>query len=210
MKRLATNCVIAAYIGALCFGIVAHAIKYKVNSHPGMYYIVWDMFCGWAAYSSRTQIIAEGESGRYYQVAPPPWGELKPFGHIERRHYDPYEDLMGKLIRNNLRNTSHEPITNVYVVEEIWPKKFNLPDDVWAERFNGQPKDVRHYYNVRGVYNGAGVKLQCRPTWNDLQIARSVADNPRLRKQAQGAQPFFTHTYEGPGSTQRSMAPSAN
>ena len=66
MKRLATVLFILAYIGSLGWGIVAHAVKYKASSHPAMYFVVWDMFCGWSAYANRTQIIAEGESGRYY------------------------------------------------------------------------------------------------------------------------------------------------
>lgn len=204
MKRFAAILFICAYLSALSWGVVAHAVKYKVASHPIMYYVVWDMFCGWSAYSSRLQVIAEGESGRYYEVAPAPWGELNPFGHIERRHYDPFDDLMPRMIRNNLRNTTHEPISNVYVVEEIWPKKFNLPDDVWLEKF-GTPKDKKTYYNVRSVYNADGVKTQCRLAWYQLQILRSVSDNPRLQRQATGSQPFFTVTTE-----RSSMAPAGN
>lgn len=204
MKRFGAILFISAYLCAMSWGIVSHAVKYKVGSHPIMYYVVWDMFCGWSAYSNRLQVIAEGESGKYYEVSPAPWGELNPFGHIERRHYDPFDDLIPKIIKNNLRNTTHEPIANVYVIEEVWPKKYNLPDDIWEEKF-GKPKNLQPYYNVRSVFTGDGVKTQCNLAWYQLQIVRSVANNPRLQQQAAGSQPFFTNVRSG-----NSMAPAGN
>ena len=209
MKRLATVLFILAYIGSLGWGIVAHAVKYKASSHPAMYFVVWDMFCGWSAYANRTQIIAEGESGRYYEVSPPPWGELTPFGAIERRHYDPFGDLMPGLIRNNLRHTSHEPINNVYVIQEVWPKQFNLPDDIWDEKF-AKAKDPHKYYNVKSVHDESGLKTQCRPDWHAMQVALSVSANPRLQRQAQTSKPFYMFNSSAGSGQQGSMAPRGN
>lgn len=209
MKRLVTVLFIVAYLGSLGWGVVSHAVKYRTGDHPAMYFVVWDMFCGWSAYANRAQIIAEGESGRYYEVSPPPWGELAPFGNIERRHYDAYGELMSKLIRNNLRNTSHEPIINVYVVEEVWPKQFNIPDEVWAEKF-AKAKDPHRYYNVKSVHDETGLKTQCFPGWHDLQLLSSVSANPRLQRQAQSSKPFFIYQSAGSGGQQRSMAPRGN
>ncbi len=207
MKRFAAIAFICCYLSTLSWGIVSHAVKYKVGAHPAMYFVVWDMFCGWSAYSTRTQVIAQGESGQYYQVSPAPWGELHPFGSIERRHYDTNDLLMPRLIQTNLKNTAHEPISTVYVVEELWPKKFNLPDELWEQQFN-EPKDVMKYYNVRSVHDADGTKIQCRPNWFSVQLSRSVSDNPRLQKQAQRTMPFFSITPAG--QTQHSMAPNAN
>ena len=63
VKKWLTHLVITGYIGALAWGLVSHTFEYKNDSHPAMYYIVWDMFCGWGSYSNRVQVIAEGESG---------------------------------------------------------------------------------------------------------------------------------------------------
>ena len=35
--------------------------------------------------------------------------------------------------------------------EECWPKKYNLPDDLWAMRFS-EPKDPMSYFWLRDVY----------------------------------------------------------
>jgi hypothetical protein len=205
MKRLGAIAFICAYLGALSWGTFAHAVKYKNAAHPIMYYVVWDMFCGWSAYSTRLEVIAEGESGKYYQVSPPPWGELSPFGDLERRHYDVNDHLMPELIRNNLAHTAHEPITSVYVVEEVWSKRFNLPDEIWNEKFN-EPKVPVKYYNVSGVYASDGTKTQCRPKWLALQVVRSIADNPRLQRQAATSNSYFTIN----ASNGRPMTPKGN
>jgi len=46
MKRWLSHFTIAVYLAALSWGIVAHALSFGAASHPGMYFLVWDMFCG--------------------------------------------------------------------------------------------------------------------------------------------------------------------
>ncbi len=110
MKRLIAVGTIFAYLGVLVAGLGSHALNYKTDAHPTMYFIVWDMFCGWSAYEDRTHIIGQGESGRYYDLAPAPWGDYRPFGDIERHHYDPFATHAGNLAMNTLRYSDHEPI----------------------------------------------------------------------------------------------------
>ncbi|GAF86661.1 unnamed protein product, partial [marine sediment metagenome] len=74
MKRWLTHLLIVTYLGTLFAGVACHALELGVQSHPGMYMIVWDMFCGWSSYAGRIEVIGEGESGKYYQLAPGPWG----------------------------------------------------------------------------------------------------------------------------------------
>ena len=62
LKRGLSYLTITSYVGILLFGIFCHTFSFRTGSHPGMYYIVWDMFCGWSAYSIRTHIIGEGIS----------------------------------------------------------------------------------------------------------------------------------------------------
>jgi len=107
MKRWLTHSFIAAYLLALSWGIVAHAVNFGTGAHPAMYYVVWDMFCGWTSYSSRTLIIGQGESGKYYELAPGPWGEFKPFGKLGRRNYDPSGTHSPKLALNALRRPNY-------------------------------------------------------------------------------------------------------
>ena len=120
MRRLIACGVIGVYLFALAFGVFSHAVGYKSSSHVGMYFIVWDMYCGWSGYEVRHHIIAEGESGKYYELTPPPWGEFVPFGSAERHHYDGSTVYTGQITAHILAHTDHEPITQVVLVEESW------------------------------------------------------------------------------------------
>lgn len=190
MKRWLAIGTIATYLSVMFYGVAAHALNYKPNSHPSMYFIVWDMFCGWSAFSNRIHVIAEGESGRYYEVTPSPWGEIKPFGDLERHHYDPFGMHVDDIAFNTLKHTAHEPITRVYLVEEIWAKKFNLPDRLWEARYP-EPKEPYSYFHLQQVYNGEGRQLRRNANWFDYQVANSLNDNPRLHAAARREQPAW-------------------
>jgi hypothetical protein len=91
---------------------------------------------------------------------------------------------------NTLRHTEHEPITRIYVVEELWPRKYNLPDHLWAKRYP-EPKDPMSYYQTRSVYTGDGQLVQTWPTWLARAAQDCVLDNPRLRQDMQTGRPFY-------------------
>lgn len=194
MKRWLTHGVIAVYLGALSWGIVSHTVSFGTGAHPVMYFLVWDMFCGWSSWEGRIHVIGEGASGRYYELAPAPWGEIIPFGSIGRRHYDYLGNHSPRFARNAIRHTKHEPITRVIVVEENWPKKYNLPDELWGQRFEG-PKEPHRYYQVRHVYTPDGMLVRSYPTFLNLQAAWGVSQNPRLHAEVRRSQPFFSPVY---------------
>ena len=54
MKNWFAKLTIGLYLSMSFIGIAAHAMNFGTNSHPAMYYFVWDMFCGWAAHEIRT------------------------------------------------------------------------------------------------------------------------------------------------------------
>lgn len=190
MKRWLSIGVITAYLGAMVFGVAAHALNFKQTMHPAMYFIVWDMFCGWSCYENRLHIIGEGESGRFYRLAPGPWGEFVPFGAISREHYDPFVNHAVTIATSTLRHTEHEPIERIYVVEENWAKKFNLSDEAWAARYD-EPKDPKNYYHLRQVFNGEGKPMGTNPSWFDYQLQLCLSDNPRIWRDAHHGKPFY-------------------
>jgi hypothetical protein len=190
MRRWLTHGFIAAYLSALSWGIVSHALKFGNFSHPVMYYLVWDMFCGWQAYESRYHILGEGESGTLYELAPGPWKAFCPFGDLPRNHYDALGHTFAKMAFNTLRHTDHEPMRRLLVVEECWPKKLNLPDHLWALRID-EPKDPLSYFWLRAAFSPDGEVLHAAPDFTAWAYGRMVADNPRLLQDAQRGRPFF-------------------
>lgn len=190
MKRWLSYLCISTYLGALLFGCVSHAFDVLPNCHPIMYFLVWDMFCGWAGYEGRMQVIGEGESGKFYELAPAPWGEYHPYGYLGRQHYDP-ECRQGERIGHMcLRHTQHEPMVRMFVVEQEYPKRFNLPDAQY-EAYYGKPKDNYTYCHTRFVVTPHGEILSSQPTWFLYQYHLALRDNPRLMSDARRSQPFL-------------------
>jgi hypothetical protein len=178
MKRLLAVGTIVAYLGVLLAGLGSHALNYRTSAHPTMYFIVWDMFCGWSAYEDRTHIIGQGESGRYYDLASAPWGDYRPFGDVARHHYDPFAAHSGVLAQSTLRHTEHEPIQQIFIVQEMWAKKFNLPDKLWNERYP-EPKNPHSYFHVRKILGPGGQVQADNLAWfgQSLPFRQSAASS---------------------------------
>ncbi len=193
MKSVLTILFIGAYLGALSFGAVGHALKVGLCGNTLSYLVVWDMFCGWTAWDSRTHLVAEGASGQFYDLREP-WGEFHPFGHVARIHYDHTNHLLPRHINNVLRHTAHEPIERVFAIEEVWPKQYNLPPDLYDQYF-GRPNDKMSYYHLRVVCANDGTPLQIFPDWHAEQKLKAVYDNPRLRRQSANATSLFSTLY---------------
>jgi hypothetical protein len=198
MRRVLVLAFIALYLGALAYGNLCYALGHGTGSHPLMYFIVWDMFCGWSAYDSRTHIIARGESQKYYELAPAPWGEIHPWGSLGRRHYDGFNTHTGRIALNTLRHAAHEPIERIFVIEECWAKRFNLPDAVWASRYDG-PRDVTKYHRLRSELLADGTPVKRQSAWLAHQSLLTVWENPRLQQDAELSRSLFLREGELPG-----------
>ncbi|MFH5803535.1 hypothetical protein [Alienimonas sp. DA493] len=209
LSRWAAGLFIGGYLSVLGAGVAAHALEFNQGAHPLMYYIVWDMFCGWSAQSYRTHVIAEGESGTWYEVGTGPWEESRPFrpyGDLARIHYDVNATHSARAALNVLRHTSHEPIVRIALVEEVWAKKFNLPEPHWSERWN-VPKDPASYYAVRHVLSADGQLLGSRPGWATEVVQRHVQDREKIRRLSARAAPMLAGsgrtTHAGPAVERR-------
>ncbi len=181
---------IATYLGSLFLGLAMHAMRFKHDAHPVMYFYVWDMFCGWAAFESRTHLIGEGESGAYYRLSPGPWGDFKPYGDLTRNHYDYHGNALVGMALNALKHTDHEPMRRILFVEESWPKKYNLPDSLWAAMFS-EEKDPMSYFWVRGTYSPEGERLDNRMTFLNQLYSDAVMNNPRLQADSTRGRPVM-------------------
>lgn len=190
MKRRLTHLTIVAYLGIIGFGLVSHMIGYRQHSNPAMYFIVWDMYAGWAAYETRLHILGEGESGAYYELSVPPWGEFRPYGDTPRRHYDVQALFTDKLAALTLRHTEHEPLRQIVLVEEAYSKKYNLPDALWTRRF-AEPKEPHSYYHIRAVLAPDGRFLGRTLEWPSLLANYVIMDNPRLRAEISRGHTFL-------------------
>lgn len=179
MKRLFAITFIVGYLTVLAAGVVSHTLEYGKRAHPAMYYVVWDMFCGWNAYANQYRVVAQGESGKYYDASRSPWGDLYPHGDVERLNYDTLMVNAKTVALNYIRQTAHEPIVRVILVEEYWPKKYDFPDYLWNRRYDA-PKERHSYFNKCVEFDMDGTVLREYPSWYSRQGYQSIYDNPRL------------------------------
>lgn len=172
---------IALYLGWLGHGVVCHALQFRVGAHPAMYFTVWDMFCGWSAWADRTHIVAEGESGRYYELTTP-WQEYHPFSDLGRQHYDPIGHFGGRIGAHRLRHTRHEPIRGIHLISESWSKKFNLPDSLW-HALHDEPRRPTHYFRQTASFSPDGRLVAKKSAFLDRQRERWLAASIRGQTQ---------------------------
>ncbi|MEX0728004.1 MAG: hypothetical protein WD065_17145 [Planctomycetaceae bacterium] len=189
VRSWSVHLTIACYLGVLAFGIFSHTFNYKKGNHPAMYYVIWDMFCGWSAYDFRVHILGEGESGTIYELAPGPWGQVCPYGELARQHYDTFCNAIYRQAMNTLDHSAHEPMTRIFCVEESWAKKYNLPDAIWKKRYP-EEKDLYSYYHLRAIIDVEGNNLHRNTNWYSYHMTNFMMDNPRLVGDSHRYQPF--------------------
>ena len=190
MKRVAISLFIVGYLGALTFGLFCHALNFKTGDHPVMYFLVWDMYCGWSGYETRQHVIGEGESGTYYDLTDTPWGSITPYGGHPRQTHDYAGTFVMGMAQNALRQTQHESIIRLFHIDEAWPRKYNLPDDLWEQRYS-EPKEWQPYYQVRQVATPGGQILERKPAWLTLAHQSCIIDNPRLRRDMSKGRQYY-------------------
>lgn len=189
MRRGITHLIIVVYLGVLAYGLVAHTLQYKPYSSIAKYFIVWDMYCGYNPFEKRSLLVAEGESGHWYDVSPA-WGDIRPFGSATRQDYDAWGIYSGRIAANTLRHTRHEPIVRVMLVEQLWSKKYNLPDSLWQRQFD-EPKEPRSYYYIRSLFEPDGTLTTLHYDWRSNLAYHAISDNPALRARVAGARQHF-------------------
>ncbi len=198
MKRWLVNAGLCGYLAALVFGFLCVASQVRFF-FPPLYFLTFDMYGGWSGYDAKMQIIGEGESGRFYKLSPGPWGEFDPYSsRLSRQCYDQAFEYGRILIRPALAHTEHEPILRVFVVEQEYPKKFNLPDAQY-EAYYQKPNPHRVYSHTRMVIDPEGQILSESPTWLRFQDNLCVVDNPRLVTNATHNRPFLWSVQQAPG-----------
>jgi hypothetical protein len=190
MKRYLIIGFISVYLSTLVWGVVANTLSFGVNSHPMMYMIVWDMFCGWSAYDYRHHLVAEGTDGEYYAVEPAPWGTIYPYGNLPRHQYDYTANFTNEFVKHVLSKTDHVPINRVLLIEETWAKKYNILDHLYSWSY-GKEKDIHKYYNLQAVISPEGENVARNYNFINAVSSTQVMENPKIRTMMQSSRPFY-------------------
>ena len=137
--------------------LAAHAAVFGLNllgdvqRHPIVYFFTWDMFPGSYDFSTRRMAVAQTRSGMYYQLYPSAAqrfrGGVK--GDMTRADLDRsgvrFKALVEQALAREQPRFRDDPIVRVSLVEQFWPSRLNLPEDL-GEAWLGQPqRDVRYW-----------------------------------------------------------------
>lgn len=191
MRRWIVGCFIASYISVLGFGLACQTVRMGTAAHPLMYFIVWDMYCAWGAYNHGYRAVAEGVSGTYYDLNPPPWGAFRPFNTLDRFQSITAAGNQARYTRLVAANTQHEPIARMFVVEECWAKQYDLSENTW-KTYNAVPYQPFRYTKVVLEQSGDGEITAIHPSWIDCQPNVMLTDIPRLEQEIRNSRNFFT------------------
>ena len=99
-------------------------------------------------------------------------------------------------------------MARLFVFEEAWAKKYNLPESNWRQRYS-EPKEPYNYFHMRTVMTPEGRITGNTLSWLSYQTSFTISDNPRLARESERSMPMFMVR---PKSQSDSMysAPSAN
>lgn len=190
MRRWLATGFIAIYLTALLYGLAAQTLGFQVRSHVGMYFLVWDMFCGWDSFDCRPHLVAEGVSGTHYELTAP-W--MQPTFAFENRRLknDTLAAHAGRLAAHALDRTEHEPIARVILVEEARSKKYNVPGWLWSRRFAEPQSPVSHFY-LRAVFEPTGENVVRHYAWKDHIVWRALSRDPSVLRAARRSTPYYS------------------
>jgi hypothetical protein len=158
---------IGSYLLLTGFFLVRHALGDSL-AHPIGYFWTWDMFPNYPTESARRWAVGETAGGAYVQLLPNSahrfrWGvhgDATRFD-IDRRQLFFRQATLHAIKRHNA-TASDDPIRFVYLAEQYWPEKLNLPDELyhgfyydevtkkvyWASPANAGEVSKRFYWRV--------------------------------------------------------------
>jgi len=154
LTRPAAAVFIAAYLAAIAFYFYPHVLGDSAKRRDA-YFWTWDMYPGYDAESVRRLVVAETDEGRYVRLFPSPrhrfrWGLN---GDKTRLDLDRRTTHLRRVVEDELsrgrRLDTEERVTRVYAVEQYWPVRFNLDDDLYRAVYD-EPNPRNRYWRVIG------------------------------------------------------------
>lgn len=176
-RRLPAAIFMAVYLSLTGFYLVQHLLGDSLGHWIG-YFWTWDMFPNYPTVSVRRWAVGETASGRFVRLAPYSghrfrWGVKGDVTRLDLDRRLPYFRLAAlEGIRRHNAAIPADPIRHVYLAEQYWPEKYNLPDglyrDFYEDTATGQP-----YWTSSGEDAGT---VPRRKYWRILDEAAVTAD----------------------------------
>lgn len=130
------------------------------DSARAAYFFTWDMFPGYETASSRRIIVGVTASGRHLQLLPAPNHRYSAGinENVSRLDWLIREEYVRPVLKRTIRqhNTKRDDrIVLVLEVQQFWPSKFNLPDDLYRAEYDVENPN-RRYWRIIGRWDVTG------------------------------------------------------
>ncbi|MCA9070185.1 MAG: hypothetical protein KDA84_14730 [Planctomycetaceae bacterium] len=145
-------CFVLIYLATGALYCYRHLLGDTTQSAFG-YFWTWDMFPNYPSFSARRFALGQTRSGRFVRVFPTEQVRFRRGGNGNFTRFDlPRKDAALRIaVANTLElyppETARDPITYVFLVEEYWPVRFNLPDDLYQDAY-GDENPNRHSWRI--------------------------------------------------------------
>ena len=152
VRRCGATFAIVAYLSTTAWFGLLHVLGDLVQD-PTAYFFTWDMFPFYVTESTRPIAVGLTRSGEHLQLLPGPtqqfrWGLS---GKATRSDLDRSRRFLRSAVDHALKQTKtaqeDDPFVRVFVVEEYWPSRFNLTDDLYKAVYN-EPNPRRKYWRI--------------------------------------------------------------
>jgi hypothetical protein len=152
LRRLPALLVIAAYLGASGWYFYRHALG-DAAAEPAAYLFTWDMFPNYPSWSARRIAVAQTRSGRYLRILPSRGQQFRRGRDGEHSRFDlprsdaAFQQAVDRTLRTHWPIDPADPVVYVFLLEQYWPVRFNLPDDLY-ESVYGEPNPRRRSWRI--------------------------------------------------------------
>jgi hypothetical protein len=161
-RRVLVMGLITAYLGMGMLCLYSHLIGDTGRFALG-YFWTWDMFPNYPSFSARRLAVGQTKSGQYVNVFPTANVRYRRGGQGDLTRFDlPRNDAaLRNAVSDTLQANSPEdladPVTYVFLIENYWPVRFNLPEDLYQSVYHG-PNPHRQAWRIvdEGMVAGDG------------------------------------------------------
>lgn len=150
--RMGAVVFLTAYVAATGW-FLARNMSGDPGTSPPAYFFTWDMFPSYVSESTRKLAVARTEGGVYRQLVPGPRDQFR-WGQTDRAtrfdldrggHF--WQEAAERALERSAGRHRDDPIVYVYLIEEYWPVRFNLSEELYESEY-GEPKPARRYWRV--------------------------------------------------------------
>jgi hypothetical protein len=177
--------------------LTAHALVLALNvigdihRHPVVYFFTWDMFPGTVDVSPRHTAVATTRSGAFLELVPNATMRFRGgvHGGLTRADLDRSGVRLRPLVDHALAwsrsRLAEDPIVRVTLLEQTWPRRLNLSDDLY-EAWAGEPKrDVRYWRMIETLDVAPPAARASRP-WSAPLKGQVPSGWPELERNEAG------------------------